>query len=58
VVNFACALACTYPPDGLPKPPSKRERWTPGGMPEAHTLAHLVPRPDMGAARQLPLLFA
>ncbi len=58
VVQFAYALACAYPPDGLPKPPSKRERWTPGGMPDAASLGHLVPRADMTAAQQLPLPFA
>jgi hypothetical protein len=58
VVQFAYALACAYPPDGLPKPPSKRVRWTPGGMPDAYALAHLVPRPDTSIAQQLPLPFA
>jgi hypothetical protein len=51
-VQFAYALACTFPPDGLPKPPAKRLPWRSGGMPDTRRLRPPVPR---AGPRQLAL---
>ena len=53
-IRFACALAATYPPDGLPYAPVRPARYTPSSQPFVHGLAHLERRRSV-AAGQLKL---
>jgi hypothetical protein len=50
-IRFACALAATYPPDGLPYAPVRPTRYTPSSQPFVHGLAHLERRLSLPAGQ-------
>jgi hypothetical protein len=50
-IRFACALAATYPPDGLPYASVRPTRYTPSSQPFVHGLAHLERRLSLPAGQ-------